>query len=260
MIISLPVPKYLNWPRSQSIQQKWKCDFDLLLTAGCSFTSSTTWFEGAASWPGYVRDRCGIPLCIDMSWPGMGNLYIADSIKYAIENLCQSDQCKKPLVIVMWSGIDRYETVSTLHNLLDIERWPVLGDKVYKRILRSSCQSDTVKTSKDCILDLKNYLDSRQINWAFTSYVNLLFPPFIPKRDTTGHFQDFLLTQEIKQLQSIPWIPTDGMDFLYEWSWKNDFLNDGDHFHPPNEANFAWTDQILLPQMANLNLIKSLSA
>jgi hypothetical protein len=254
----LPVPKYLNWPQNQSIHQHWTCDFDILITSGCSFTSSTTWLKGAASWPGYVRDRCGIRSCIDMSFPGSGNQYIADSIKYAIENFWQQDQYKKLLVIVMWSGIDRFEVISDLTTSQPTERCPVLGNKIYTRILRPSCQIDTVKMSKDYILDLKTYLDARQIDWIFTSYANLLFPPFIPKRDTTGHFQDFLTTQEIKQLQSIPWIPSAGMDFLYEWSWKNDFLNTGDYFHPPNEANFAWTDQILLPQMANRNLIKSI--
>lgn len=253
----LPVPKYLNWPRSQSIQQKWNCDFDILITSGCSFTSSTLWLEGAASWPGYVRDRCGISFCIDMSFPGAGNRYISESIKYTIENFWQTDKYKKPLVIVMWSGIDRFETVSNSNDISNTNS-AVLGDKVYKRIPRSACQYDTVKMSRDCILELKNYLDSRQIKWIFTSYCNVLFPPFIPKRDTTGHFQEFLTTQEIKQLQSIPWIPTDGMDFLYEWSWKNDLLNHGDYFHPPNEANLDWTDQIFLPQIANLNLIKSL--
>jgi hypothetical protein len=256
--MNLPVPKYLNWPRSQSIEQKWHCDFDILITSGCSFTSSTTWLEGAASWPGYVRDRCGILSCIDMSFSSSGNQYIADSIKYAIENFWRQDQYKKLLVVVMWSGIDRVEVISDSTSSQSTERLPVLGNQIYTRIPRSSCTIDSVKMSKECILDLKTYLDARQIDWIFTSYVNLLFPPFIPKRDTTGHFEDFLTKTEIKELQSIPWIPSAGMDFLYEWSWKNDFLNTGDYFHPPNEANFAWTDQILLPQMANRNLIKSI--
>jgi len=254
----LPVPKYLNWPQNKSIHKNWTCDFDILITSGCSFTSSTLCLGTASSWPGYVRDRCGIPLCLDMSFPGSGNQYIADSIKYAIENFCGKFVYKKILVIVMWSGIDRLEDITELKNQRDAQTHPALGNKLYKRIQRSSCQIDTVKMSKESILDLKTYLDDRCIDWIFTSYANLLFPPFIPKRDTTGHFRDFLTKQEIQQLQSIPWIPTNGMDFLYEWSWKNDFLIDGDYFHPPNEANFAWTDQILLPQMANRNIITSI--
>mgnify|MGYP003344898755 CR=1 FL=1 len=140
---TLPVPKYLNWPLTQSIQQHYNCDFDCLVTSGCSFTSSTTWLEGAASWPGYVRDRSGIQSCIDMSFPGVGNRYIADSIKYAIENYCESYSCKKILVIVMWSGIDRVESICEENSPLNNKVNPCLGNKFYNREKKSFCTQES---------------------------------------------------------------------------------------------------------------------
>jgi hypothetical protein len=74
----LPVPKLLKW--NHSLSQKYTCTESVLLTSGCSFTSSTLQLDAAASWPGYVVDRCRFDYCIDYSFPGAGNEYIANSI------------------------------------------------------------------------------------------------------------------------------------------------------------------------------------
>ena len=155
----------------------------------------------------------------------------------------------------MWSGIDRVESVCLETSPLNGKVNPCLGNKFYCRETKAFCTQESAVASKEIILNLKQYLEELDITLLFTSYANVLFSPFVPKRDTTGHFPDFLTKTELNQLESIPWIPNNGMDYLYEWAWKNEFLNTGDYFHPPNEANFQWTDEILLPQMAERNLI-----
>ena len=70
----LPVPKLLKW--EYSLSQKYTCPESVLITSGCSFTSSTLQLDTAASWPGFVVDRCRFNYCIDYSFPGAGNEYI----------------------------------------------------------------------------------------------------------------------------------------------------------------------------------------
>jgi hypothetical protein len=193
MMNFLPVPKYLNWQDTR-ISQHYHCNQTLLITSGCSFTSSTVWLKGAASWPGYTRDRCGFEQAIDMSFPGAGNFFIADSIKYAIEKCCQEQDPEKILVIVMWSGIDRAEYTQIAETFSGNE--PMLDNLVYKRLsedlITDQVRRDTTNQSLACIKNLIEYLEHKSIAWVFTSYANLLFPPFVPKRDTTHHWQDYL--------------------------------------------------------------------
>lgn len=254
-------PKYLCWPKSQSIGQAYCCDFDLLITGGCSFTSSTLWFDGPASWPGYVRDRCGIKKAIDMSYPGAGNLFISDSVKFALTNLCNDHSHSSILVIIMWSGIDRQEItrLATVNEINDNSH-PIIDNKIYHRkdAVTKEMRKESTLTSRNLILGMATWMNSKKIKWIFTSYVNLLYPPFIPKRDTTHHWPEFLDETKLENLHNLPWIPKNPMDYLYEWAWVNDYLNQGDHFHPPNEANFAWVDQVFLPEIEKLGLISKL--
>ena len=259
-------PKYLCWPKSQSIDQTYVCDFDLLITGGCSFTASTMWFDGAASWPGHVKDRCGIEKAIDMSYPGAGNLFIADSVKFALSNLCDDYASSSILVAIMWSGIDRQEIVRpATETEISQGCHPIINKKIYFRTngAQPSGQHDITKEtrqkttllSRSLILEMIDWLDSLKVKWIFTSYANLLYPPFIPKRDTTHHWLEYLDKVQLQDLYDLPWLPKDPMDYLFEWSWKNDYLNQGDFFHPPIEANLAWSDQVFLPEIEKLGLI-----
>lgn len=220
--------------------------------------------RGAASWPGFVRDRCGIDLAIDMSFPGAGNRYISDSIRYAVDQLCRDSDTTDILVVVMWSGLDRAERVISINPCPQSQefRCPSLGNHVYERlsdhnpaaITEQILQASTLE-SFDLIIDTHAYLQERGIANVFTSYANLLWPPFIPKRDTTHHWHDYLDQDKIQQLKALPWVPHCGLDYLYEYSFVHDYLETGDHFHPPGEAIQEWTDRILLPTMASQHLI-----
>lgn len=176
----LEPPKFFRWTPQLSPQYTTTCD--VLITGGCSFTASTNQTESAASWPGFVKDRCGLDLCIDTSYPGLGNFSIRDNVIQAIE------QCEynNPLVVVMWSGLDREGT-----------------------------PDDSVKA----ILELKQYLIDRKITHVFTTYLNMFYPPFESVRDTTPRYADYDIDKEI-------FVPNTGKEFLYEWALRQGQLSE----------------------------------
>lgn len=245
-------PRILNW--KQQLDQQYECDQNLLITGGCSFTNSTNQTQSAASWPGFVKDRCGFKKCVDMSLFAMGNRYIADSIKYAIENLVKN---ANPLVVVMWSGLDRNDVV------VQETAEPVnvsLGDTTYQVSLNKNKQQ-SIDQSVDNILDLKQYLESKNIQYVFTTYINLFDPPYIPVRDTTYRFTDYKDNVKLSEVKQIQWVPVDKQQCLYEWAFYNDYFDDTtDYYHPPVNANLKWTDDVLLPEMCNQGLLKKLTS
>lgn len=240
----LPVPKMLSW--ANKLKQQYKSNQKILLTSGCSFTSSTLQLEGPASWPGFVKDRCGFDLCVDYSYPGVGNQYIGDSVQYYLDQVSQ-EQLKDYMVMVMWSGLDRkdFKTQS--------DQQPKLGDVSYST---TQMQFDQVQSSAEKILKIHEYLLSKQIPFVFTFYANVLFPPYFPKRDTTPNFEDYLDDLDLNTLRLLPWIPDTSEKFLFEHALISGDLDRGDHFHPTYEGNLSWTDSVLLPAMYNKGLIQ----
>lgn len=232
-----------------SLDQQYSCDQSILVTSGCSFTSSTIQLETAASWPGYVLDRCRFDRCVDYSYPGSGNEYIGNSILYHFKDIPDAD-LSKYFVIVMWSGIDRVESIISKSS-----EQPNLGGICYRQLNNENGGLEQAQRSYNKIIEVYNYLSGKKINFAFTLYCNLLFPPYIPKRDTTKEFDHWLTTAQLNALKKLSWIPVEPMDFLYEYAWRNDYLDHGDYFHPPSGANLDWTDSILLPELEKRQLI-----
>jgi len=247
----LPVPKQMSW--DYNLTQSYSTDKSILITSGCSFTASTLQLDFAASWPGFARDRCRFDHCIDYSYPGSGNEYIGDSI---LHHFSKVDDVKDYMAIVMWSGLDRIETKSTSESA----GGPRLDNVAYTRTVDSG-PIDTATKKARCqqsinkIFEVCDYLRSRNIPFAFSSYCNVLFPPYIPKGDTTFEFDKFTDKATLNKLRALPWITTNPMDHLYEYAFVNDY-GSGDGFHPPVECNLAWTDNILLPGLEQQGLIK----
>jgi hypothetical protein len=245
----LQVPKRMKW--KYNLSQTHFSNKSILITSGCSFTASTQQLDSAASWPGYVRDRCRFDYCIDYSYPGSGNEYIGDSI---LHHFSEIDNVNDYFVIIMWSGIDRKE-----EKIKNIDWQPKIGDISYQRSkaqLSHELRCQYANESADKMFKLYKYLTERNISFVFTSYVNLLFPPYIPKRDNTVEFDNLVDVDTLTKLKSLPWVPTNPMDYLYEYAFVNDYLTTGDYFHPPVECNLLWTDNILLPTMVKQGFIQ----
>ena len=239
-----------------SLDQHYYCSKNILVTSGCSFTASTLTLDTAASWPGYVRDRCRFDHCLDYSYPGVGNEYIGDSILHFFSQVSDYD-VDQYMAIIMWSGINRKEKKVAGDKMPNInavtysreENWPNIP--LYDKQERSKRALE----SANKILEVYEYLSTRKIPFVFSLYSNLLFAPYIPKRDETFEFDSYISKDLLNTLQSLPWIPKEPLDFLYEFAFVNNFLDQGDHFHPPVECNLKWTDQVLLPNMSNQGLI-----
>lgn len=237
----LPVPKVLSW--AGKLQQQYKSNQKILLTSGCSFTSSTLQLEGPASWPGFVKDRCGFDHCVDYSYPGVGNEYIGDSILHHFNNI---DNVSDYFVAVMWSGLDR-QSVKTISG-----QQPKLGDISYTTKQKQDCSQQ----SADKIIEVSNYLTAKSIPFVFTFYANVLFPPYFPKRDTTPNFEGTVDKTTLSAIQALVWVPSVSEQFLFEYALISGDLDRGDHFHPTYEGNLSWTDSVLLPAICNKGLIQ----
>ena len=249
----LPVPKLLKW--NPSIPQHYTTDKKFLIVSGCSFTANTLDANIASTWPGFVLDRCGFDHVRDWSFPGVGNEYIGNSILYQCSRLSKEelDNC---MVIVMWSGLNRIS-----HKEPGSTAMPNINGVKYTRTSFSTETYNDIDTkfagareSADKIFEVKEYLESKNIPFVFSFYCNLLFSPYLPKRDSTHEFEGFVDKDTLAQLRSIPWIPNQPMDFMFEYGFKNDLLGD-DLFHPGVKCSERWTDDVLLAGMVKRGLI-----
>lgn len=236
----LQAPKYMQW--KPQLTPLYSCDYNMLITSGCSFTASTNQLQSAASWPGFLKDRLGLELCIDMSFPGAGNQYIKDSVLDAVIN---RDKKLKPLVIVMWSGIDRTEQIlesnETTYPLAKV------GSQYYKRTSNNFSTRELARQNLLYMMEVDQYLNKQKIDHVFTTYINMTEPTTIPVRDTTPTFYENLNTADEIQLKELPFIIT-GNRCLYEHAFLNNYTGD-DMYHPPVEANLHWTDNVLSKEL-----------
>jgi hypothetical protein len=237
-------PKLLKW--SRNLDQHYCTDQNILITAGCSFTASTIQFECPASWPGYVLDRCGFDHCVDLSYPGVGNEFIANSILNYVEDL-DPNMYNDVLIMICWSGPSRKEELGNLDNVVQID------GVSYKRTDQFSDQAETWRSWKNIIFT-QNYLENKKIKFGFSWYCNVIEPPFLPRRDLTADFATQLTPHKNTQLKNCTWVH-DPKDSIFEFCFLNDDCLAEDMFHPNAQGALLWTDQVLLPGMLSKHLI-----
>lgn len=247
----LAPPKIMSWVNR--MDQHYTCDKKILAVSGASFTASTNQLKCAASWPGFLYDRCRFDQVIDLSYPGVGNEYIADSVMYFVEHT-DTQQHKDLLVGVMWSGIGWIE-----NKIIDGSEPPRIGNLSYQRKTTSPSQQDMIidsQVSYEKILQLREYLNVKKIPFFFTNYANTLFPPCLPRKDFSCNFFDYLDGKQISELKKIPWLPINHKDCLYDYAFFN--YDNENSYHPTVECNLQWTDNILLPALVEQKLITHL--
>lgn len=246
-MIAGTVPNLLKWVPSRP--HTHKSSKTKLLVSGCSFTA--THYEFAAmTWPGFVMDYCRFDHCFCYGVPGAGNQYIGDSIISHLRKL-SDDEVRDYTVIVMWSGPER-----TMRLSPDSGKNPVLDGVSYIRVTKES-ESENLRLLNESaakILELKEYLTRRNIQYVFTTYVNVLFPPYLPKRDGCIEFDKYVDRSTLRALKEIAWIPTKPMDFMFEYGFVHDSLSE-DMFHPGKICHDEWVKNVLLPGMEQQGLI-----
>ena len=248
-------PKILKWDVEFWATQRFQTSKKILVTSGCSFTAPGI-LNIPASWPGLVSTRCGFDHCVDLSWNGVGNEYIANSVLNYVHSL-SIRQRKEIMIVVMWSGLDRLENLAkgTSDKHASIDGIGYRRAIFANNISKESSAAEVWRSWKNIVF-LDSYLRSQDIQYAFTSYVNLIDPPFLPKRDLTPHFFGNLSDDKFQTLKSMPWLH-DHQDCLFEYCFKNNQLGD-DLFHPMYDGHLNWSDHVLLPSMLAKEFIQKL--
>jgi hypothetical protein len=246
-------PKHLNW--TKTLEQKYSSTRTVGVVSGSSFTAGTNQLTVAASWPGYVYERCGLEKVIDLSFPGTSNQYISDSTINYLESISQQEK-NNLFVIVMWNGIGPIEHVHVAD--IDNKRWPEINGNYYAPVYISKKDISTAADHYyNLICKTGEYLSRQQIPYAFTFYANQLFPPLLPTPDGQEQFYKYTTNNRIKKLQSYNLFPITGESYLYDYTFFNDqFGFNG--YHPTVQAYLGWTDAVLLPALVKLNIVNSI--
>lgn len=247
-------PKLLKWPVTMA--QHYSQGQKILVAAGCSFTAASDKFDGPYTWPGCVLERCGFDHCVDLSYPGAGNEFIANSVLNYVQSLDQSQQ-SEIVIVVCWSGPDRKEDLISSTSPYAKGR-ATIDDVAYTRYQHTDKEYRTwylgeVWRSWKNIIFLQNYLENKNIKFGFASYCNTVEPPFLPHRDKPQSFFGNLSQDKISQLQQCAWLHKFEKSF-FEFCFFNDGCLSEDMFHPNPQGALLWTDQVLLPGMAQAGL------
>ncbi len=246
--------------KTRLIPKQFATETDLgyknLLVSGCSFTYNNS-ENSAVTWPYYVKDLAGIDQVYDCSLPGAGNYHISHSVIWALEtlNLNPTDT----LVIVMWSGHNRDDTIASKDSTNGFPMTFSYTDSVVSGIsggnhstgqgnVRSqslkelnqikSPQSRTVENYL-YVSALYHYLLQKQYKFLFLDYLDRS----IPNRGNDFEICDYL-TDDLKSKynEMIEY----SVENLYRFSIKHDLL-DSDDFHPRPNGHLKWTREHLLP-------------
>jgi len=250
----------LDW-NNEYLPQTHKSNYSTLIVSGCSFTDSTH----TKSWPGYVKERCRLNRVLNLGSSGCGNEYITTSIVNQIESMPDSE-LKDSMVLIVWSGIDRQENL-IYNQKIPIWNYPYIDDVQFERANKWSnnrvkpdiAHSEALRSWKNIMLT-HHYLKSKGVAFGFSFYINVFDPPFLPRRDKTIELPGVLVPEKIQQLRGCQWI-NDHNNSLFEWCFyndQNDSYFESDLFHPSPRGYLAWTDNVLLPNLVKMELVKSI--
>lgn len=232
-------PKRIAW--DHTLSQSYTCQYPNLLVSGSSFTAIGYNYDNqAASWPGYVYERCRLNQVIDQSYPAVGNRYISDSIIDTINSLTSED-FKRYFVVVMWNSSDIIGTPD-----------------VNKKTNLDICNTGTATETHELIVKTADFLHNHNIPFVFTFYANLIYPPFLPRRDSNINLNKLLSASQIKDIENKNLIPKNQKDFFYDFAFFNDVLDQEEQYHPNINGRLKWTDNVLLPNLALAGIIKSI--
>jgi hypothetical protein len=237
-----------------------------ILVSGCSFTQWPDYPGGPTScWPRHLRDLHPDWEIKSLAEAAAGNQYIAHSV---VEELLQNPN-KYDLVLVMWSGVSRLDYLTDITD----DAWNQLFDSYgfYRRLpgnklgyIFSGGQMGTwfknpvahklfyeqYKVSSELSLatvnlmemvKLKNFLDSKKMNYRFMSYVNYWQPDNVPSFNGDFSVAKYPeLNLYINELDFSKFIfLNDNKDTVFDLAQSmNDFMGDG--IHPGTNAHQAW--------------------
>lgn len=254
-MIKCSVPKTFNATFDSKLKN--------LLISGCSFSrnniSSDELQQHALSWPVYLRDKLNFDMLYDCSLPGSGNFHICNSIIWTLET--QSFSPKDTFIAVMWSGNDRDDLIIDSQYLNNYYSNFKYNNNVATAISGGDIENSFPNVDSFQVKHLKS-LESRAIeNYLYITSLyhylksqnyKFIMLDYMGKREIPALSNDFSIFKYLPincQHQLKKMICYDIED-IYSWSFRNNMLSD-DYFHPSHNGHLTWTDNVLVPFLAN---------
>jgi len=224
--------------------------FQNLLVSGCSFTKD--WGNG---WASNIKESLDIPNLYDCAISGAGNTHIHHSIISRLElNLDLTPE--NTLVIVMWSGADRVDSLIGRDSLGEYWETYEHFPNVFTGLTggapgtKGNVQEDvlqrlhTIKSREALSLDtfinvisLHHYLESKGFKHFFLNWRDTR----LPARDHAHDWMTDIPDSKISRLF------LDIID-VYSFSLKNGLMQEDD-YHPTSEGYKQWCSEVLLPKI-----------
>jgi len=235
-----------------------------LVTSGCSFSAEDH------TWPEHLADRLQVEKHYRLGKGSAGNDYISRSIIRQVYELIELGIKPSDLVVVvMWSGQDRFSTYFTNTELEERHSWLVpyhsqtnpmiwpqedsegswflcnagfnnkFSDTYYKKYYN---QTNIAYKTFEAVLLTQMFLQNNNIKYVFAEYKRKIFS--YPESSNI-HFKHYESLIDWSKFVKYP---------CHDWCQKkmpDDFLTPGDD-HPTEKQHKAYVERILYPFVKDL--------
>lgn len=234
----------------------------ILITNGCSFTTSYWENESVKNWPHWLQKKLNCEL-INLAIDGQGNDLIVKQTIYKIANLINDGvNLENILVGIMWTSLSRINFFSSFEHGKQIKLdkshdnggYILLPNKKNERLTQLYHKNfyDNINgqiNTLQNILTLQLFLEKNNIKYFMTTYTNFVLSEYIKE----------IHCEWLYNLINLDYfIPIDG---CYEWC--KDFSNlpfyeyesEKPVKHPTEDQHKIFVDHVILPFLQNKNLI-----
>lgn len=244
----------------------------MIICSGCSFTIGSHKDENNndvdyTHWPGFL------PNAKNVAVGGAGNRLIARNV------LEQLDKHVVDAVVIMWSTVERYDWYMPQYNAYKSEGASYTGDK---KMYLKHFYSDFNQFAKtlEYILLIQQTCFARRIPYVFCHMGDILYNDWDMERAYGVHRKESGRSKEIVHRGEVPSYfdklqtqkEKDYIKSLWEQvSWENwvfwkergglwqmtiDKGYEWIAYHPPEEAHKDWAENIIIPRLKKLQVIK----
>lgn len=239
----------------------------VLVTSGCSCSVvQTTWkFQ---TWPWHLEKSLGVEQGIHTGRPSQGNGLISRQLIYSVNQLLKTHHPKDLLVGVMWSGSDRYDFYSE-NPSEDAAQQPMMlkpfkfvkGGYGQWILINSHWENQTSKSYYSTFHDdagamINTYEHILRVQWFLKLHNIKYFMSTISSAvlnvDRWNNHPDISYLRD--QVDFDKFLPVKG---IWDWSFNDSGLefDHDDQSHPTSEQNQKFTQEIILPFLAEKKLI-----
>jgi len=230
----------------------------IVVAGGCSFT------DGETKWPYHLARELNADV-INTGLLSSGNGLISRKIIYRVSELLKTTKAEDILVGVMWSGSDRHDFYNPDVKVIKRDGWKEnpssLGPGTNNCwiLLNHHWSSDISKMyygnfhhevgsmiyTLEHILRVQWFLKLHNIRYFMTTFNSYVLPARFRNHDDIKNLYG--------QVDFTQFLPIDGQ---YEWANRSGIPYVGpDQYHPNNEQNKKFTQEIILPFLKEKNYI-----